>query len=70
MLQELLGDGPDSLDGELEDLRTRRADIERRMCDILDNTTGTNREFADRRIGEPKGELKQMVSRLDELEAA
>jgi len=36
---------------------------------ILDNLTETNREFADVRIAELKGELKRIEPRMAELEA-
>ncbi len=70
VLEELAGDDLGSQDEELGKLRSQRADIERRIGNILDNITAENREFADKRIRELKGELRGILPRIEELEAA
>jgi len=59
----------DGHDDEVARLRGQKADVERRIYGILDNITETNREFADKRIRELKGELREIEPRLAEMEA-
>jgi hypothetical protein len=54
---------------ELERLVRRREGIVQKLNAILDNLTETNREFADARIRELKGQLKGVEPRLEELGA-
>ncbi len=54
---------------ELERRRLEREGILGKIANILDNITPVNREFADRRIAELKGELTRIEPRLARLEA-
>lgn len=70
MLEEMLCSPTTGLDDELARLRERKADVERRIFGILDNITAENREFADARIRELKKELRGLLPRIEELQAA
>ncbi len=69
ILEHMVG-GERGQDDEIAKLREQQADIERRIYGILDNITETNREFADKRIRELKGELREIEPRLEEMEAS
>ena len=69
VLEEMLGTGEHAgLQTELKKLKRKKSGIEKKINSILDNLTTTNREFADRRIRELKGELDEVVPRIQELE--
>jgi len=53
--------GAGTFDGsEVAALRQRRADIEAKIENLLDNITATNREFVDRRIEKMRGEMAEL----------
>jgi len=70
ILEEMAGAQVMDVDRELEKLREKKEDLERRIFNILDNITAENREFADRRIGDLKKKLDELLLRMKELETS
>jgi polyhydroxyalkanoate synthesis regulator phasin len=65
LLDEL---GPQADNGEHKELLTAKADLERKIYNIIDNLTPSTRDYAEKRVAQLKAELDGIERKLTRLE--